>query len=238
MAKLTPEDRENYNNLKEAFSQRSVLLEATDLTLKALVPLIDIEKIPTNTDFLHQKIDSLDLYLKVLEIQKTSLDFNPTNKSNPDEKKKLNQHFFDSLRELKRSLKVVEDENLDLTDEVESFRSDTLILEFLPKTDDNYELAKQSTEKLLNNQDPNFSEKQINKLIQAWEIAISKFVEDARKPKPIENSAVVESKRKLGSGGQVEPGQPDTFAHFFRIHKELEILYGRLADTEAIQLSK
>ncbi len=226
MADLTKEDRDNYGRLKDAFSQLSVVDYKTDATLAKLAALINIDTISTDTDLLRQKIDSLDLYLKILEVRAITLDFMPTNK---DEKTRLKQQLLDSFENLKRSLKVVEDEEIDLTDEIEEFKPEALFLEFIKKV----ELtnppkfpntsAEKPTEDLINDIDPNLSESQIEYLTNTWDAAISAFVEDAR--------------QEADTSGMVTPLEPTTFASFFRIHKELEILYSRLADSETVQLA-
>jgi hypothetical protein len=208
MAKLTPEDRENYKKLKEAFKKlgyqnQPPISELTGKTNNELnINLND------DTSELRRRINLVDSYLKFHAL------FLPEKSADIQEILGLNE-------QIDRSLKVVEDKILNSTDEIEDFQPDSLFLGFIP-SGTNGNLQKW-TKILIDDRDPNLKEEQIDSLTQAWEIAVSTFVEDARKPK---------------SGGQVEPGQPDTFAHFFRIHKELEILYSRLADTETVQSSR
>jgi hypothetical protein len=233
MADLTPEDKENYGKLQDAFSKRNVAgdnIPPQDLTLKALVERIEIKTIPTNTDLLRIIIDSLNLYFNVLELREIDLDFTPTS---PDDKKRLNQQLLDSFENLKLSLKVVEDEKVDLTDEIEEFEPEALFLEFIdqiekPLTPQPVPSAKESTEKLINEIDPNLNEIQIKYLTNTWSAAVTAFVEDARK-------TTVPKKNPPDPNDKVKPRQPETFAYFFRIHKELEILYSRLADSETVQ---
>jgi hypothetical protein len=234
MADLTPEDKENYGKLKDAFSLRSVKGDnktPDDETLQSLVKLIDIGTIPVSTDQLSQKINSLDLYFKVLKVQQTPLEFAPANPN--DNKEKLEQQLLDSFENLKLSLKVVEDEKVDLTDEIEEFEPEALFLEFIdqiekPLTPQPVPSAKESTEKLINEIDPNLNEIQIKYLTNTWSAAVTAFVEDARK-------TTVPKKNPPDPNDKVKPRQPETFAYFFRIHKELEILYSRLADSETVQ---
>jgi hypothetical protein len=211
MAELTLEDRENYELLKSAFAG----LNYPDTRLNLITQSVNAElnkNLENDTTKLRERIDLVDGYLKIhaLILPNKSADV---------------QGIVNLIHELNRSLKVVEDETLELTDEVESFCDDSLFLEFfdkLPSPDYTPAVIKQLknwTEALLSDRVPNLNETQINQLIQAWGKIIEKFVEDAR------------------TTGDVEPGEPETFAHFFCIHSELENLYTKLGDTEIVQNS-
>jgi hypothetical protein len=217
MEELTLQDKENYDKLKETFQDRATKQQEQEASLKEVVKLLAIDTMPSNTGELQQKIDVLDLYLKILELRKIELfQFNPPN---PEKKEKLEQDFFASLEKLKLSLTVVRDDNLDLTGEIEDKRFDRLFLEFLPSAN-----FKTWTEALLSDRDLNLNEGQIDGLVQAWGKSIQDFVEDARKAE--------------GMGDKVTPGEPETFAKFFSIHNQLETLYSKLADTETVQRSR
>jgi hypothetical protein len=206
MAKLTQEDIDNYSKLKLAFSKRKLVDQSqNDFTENEVLENISIliinEPTPSNTDQLRQTIDLFDTYLRILPIIDVELSFDKTT----DEIEKLKQEFSSSLENLKRSLKVIEDEILNTTDEVEEFQSDNFFLKFIE------------------GDDPDLNEVQIDLLTQAWGTAVDKFVQDATTNDVTTNP--------------VEPGASITFASFFRIHKELEILYSRLADSETVQLA-
>jgi hypothetical protein len=219
MAKLTQEDIDNYSKLKLAFSKRKLVDQSqNDFTENEVLENISIliinEPTPSNTDQLRQTIDLFDTYLRILPIIDVELSFDKTT----DEIEKLKQEFSSSLENLKRSLKVIEDEILNTTDEVEEFQSDNFFLKFIEGDD-----PKKWTKTLINDRDPDLNEVQIDLLTQAWGTAVDKFVQDATTNDVTTNP--------------VEPGASITFASFFRIHKELEILYSRLADSETVQLA-
>lgn len=226
MADLTQQDEKNYDDLKSAFLKHNTKKD-TDEIISNILGGANISKNPKNTGEMRQKIDALELYLKIIDLLGVEL-FEvpgiPQNDAHQDEeeKEKLEQEFFNSLKKIKVSLKVVEDENLALAEEIEDKCFDSVILDFLGNGE------KTQTKDLLNVKDrpPNLKEKQIRQLIEAWGTAVSKFVEDAR------------SGKDNGKVEPVDPAKPNTqktLASFFCIHNELEILYGRLADTETVQ---
>lgn len=214
MAELTSQDRENYTELKTAFNALhtryqadcSIPVPIQGITQSANDRLLEVDKLNNDTGELRERVDLIDGYFKFHAL------LLPNNSEDVQEIKNLNE-------ELNRSLKVVEDETVDLTEEIESFSADHLFLEFLPL--DNF---KKWTEALLSERDPKLDETQINQLIQTWGKSVQKFVEDARK--------------KGDPLGKVTPGESETFASFFSIHNELETLYSRLADTETVQGSR
>jgi hypothetical protein len=214
MAELTQQDLDNYNKLKKAFEK--IPQTPPDPVLAPIKILIAGSV--KNTEELSAIVNPLYSYWKVLSDLGIPLKFSD-----------LEQQFSDSIENLKRSLKVVEDAKVDLTDEIEDFQPEALFLEFIKEVEKSLTpepSAKTLTEKLINEIDPNLNESQIGYLTTTWGTAVSAFVEDARKPK---------DPSKTPPDGKVEPRQPETFAYFFRIHKELEILYSRLADSETVQ---
>jgi uncharacterized protein YihD (DUF1040 family) len=215
MAELTPEDRDNYGKLKDAIDQIENNTDNSKI-ISAVKNLVKQPELVKSTEELSEIVEKLSSYWQVSSNLETPIKFKKI-AGKPD----FEQQFSDAIENLKRSLKVVEDKKIDLTDEIEDFQPDSLFLEFIPNGTNGD--PQKWTKTLINDRDPNLDSGQIDRLTQSWGTAVSKFVEDARKPKP---------------GGEVEPGQPDTFAHFFRIHKELEILYSRLADTETVQSSR
>lgn len=222
MAELTLEDRENYEKLKTAFAKLPYKFKEGNIKTILNQIITRLNSTPQNTDELKEAVTLVDGYLKIVSI----LDIKPylidqTDK-NVEDVKNLHQEVLNFNNRLITSIKVVEETTLDLTDEIESFCSDSLFLEFLRKlsTPDLVKL----TEALLSERIPNLDDTQINQLIQAWGKVVHKFVEDARK--------------KGEGNGRVTPGQSETFASFFCIHSELETLYTRLADTATVQQSR
>jgi hypothetical protein len=209
MAELTQQDLDNYNKLKKAF-EKITKTNQTDLVIEAIKTLITGNV--KNTEELSAIVNPLYSYWKVLSSLGKPLQFSD-----------LEQQFSDSIENLKRSLKVLEDRKVDLTDGIEDFQPDSLFLKFIEGE------PKQFTTNLIKDRDTNLTEKEIDQLTQAWAMAVSDFVKHAR---------TLKSARKVEVEVELEPGQPDTFVHFFRIHKELEILYSRLANTETVQSSR
>jgi hypothetical protein len=205
MAELTPKDRENYEKLKIAFVKLGYLTTPIKEITNSVKTKLQ-ETLNDETRELRTRVDLVDGYLKIHSLLVSD------KPEDVQDIKNLNE-------ELNRSLKVVEDETVELTEEIENFSSDPLFLKFLPPGD-----FKKWTKALLGDRDPNLNEKQVNQLIQAWGKSVQQFVEDARK--------------KDEPSGEVIPGKPETFASFFRIHNELETLYSSLADTEAFQESR
>jgi hypothetical protein len=206
MAELTAKDIENYEKLKTAFGKLNYTAGTPIREITNSVKAKLQETLSDDTNELRTRVDLVDGYLKIHSL------LVPNKPEDVQEIKNLNE-------ELDRSLKVVEDETLELTGDIETFAADSLFLKFLPLGD-----FKKWTEALFSDRDPNLTESQVNELTLAWGKSVGKFVEDARK--------------KDDPLGQVKPGKPETFASFFRIHSELENLYSELADTEKFQSSR
>jgi LPS O-antigen subunit length determinant protein (WzzB/FepE family) len=234
MADLTQKDIDNYNKLKEAFGKLNILnsdntsVSANDSIL-SIKTNVEIGVIPTETEALSRKINLIDILLNIaLALDKKIIFFNKGDdigKIDSDEKLKSNnekfkRQFSDAIEDIKDSLQVVEAETLNLTNGLDKLRSDSLFLNFITT-----EKPKRWTQKLIDNIDPNLNEGDTKNLIEAWRIAVNLFTEDARK----------KNEKKDKKDGKVTPFKADTFAHFFRIHNELEILYSRLAETEIFQ---
>lgn len=214
MAKLTPEDRENYKKLQKAFQKLNYL---------NLPPISELTK-KTNDELTINLNDDTSELRRRINLVNSYLGFHTL--FLPDKSADI-QDILGLNEQIDGSLNAIENETLNLTDDIEDFQPDSLFITFVEKSEASppaTPTAKASTVILIDDRDPNLKEEQIDYLTQVWGKAISKFVEDAR--------------RKNETGGSVKPGQPETFAHFFRIHKELEILYGRLAKTEAVQSSR
>jgi hypothetical protein len=223
MAELTQQDIDNFDKLKEALTNLKVNSNSSKdpiiTTIKQRIPAT-IKK----TEELSEIVNPLYSYWQVLSAVGTPIQFNET----PPESKKFEQKFSDAIENLKRSLKVVEADKVDLTGEIEEFQPDSLFLDFIKDAFPKDTNPQKWTETLIVNGNLNLAEEQINQLIQAWGIGVNLFVDDARKKNEKKDA-------KDGKDGKVTPLQPETFAHFFRIHKELEVLYSRLADTNTAQ---
>jgi hypothetical protein len=214
MADLTQQDLDSYNKLKEAFLKIKTI--NNDGIIKVINQRILATKSVKNTEELSEIVNPLYSYWKISSNLGKPIEFNEV----PAEPKKSEQQFSDAIESLKRSLQIVEDENLDLTDEIETFQPDSSFLGFIKNM-----TLKKLTEDLISDRDPELDEGKINELTQAWGTAVDKFVRDAR------------NSEEPGEQDTLQPGNSTTFASFFRIHKELEILYSRLADSETVQLA-
>lgn len=220
MADLTQKDIDNYNKLKGAFGNIKFDDHTTDPTLdpiKKIREKIGVNKLPVDTEELRHKLDLLDLYVKVSFVLEKTIIFNG---KTPEEAEKNKQKFSDAIEDLKDSLEVVEAENLDLTEDIERLRPDSLFFDFIAPGD-----SQTWTKKLIDNLDLNLSQDATFQLLGAWGTAVNLFTENARQ----------KNEKLPDKSVDVTPFRSDTFAHFFRIHKELEILYGKLAETETFQ---
>ncbi|QLE55448.1 hypothetical protein [Nostoc sp. TCL26-01] len=217
MTVLTEHDQKNYAKLKEAVGKIKANQDKSLTDIKELVAKSVVE----NTEQLSKVIVPLDSYWKFLSAFGKSIEFTESQ----EQEKKFEQQFSDAIAYLKRLLQIVEADKVDLTSEIEKFQPDSLFLNFIKNIPPNVPNPQTWTKILIENRQLNITEEQINQLIQAWGTAVSSFVEDAR----------TRNEKKDGKDGKVTPLQPETFAHFFRIQKELEILYGRLADSSNAQ---
>ncbi|MCY7277234.1 MAG: hypothetical protein LH702_26765, partial [Phormidesmis sp. CAN_BIN44] len=125
---------------------------------------------------------------------------------------KASQELLIQYNQLKVSLEAEDD---DFLDGVTTPHSDPLFLGLLadPK-------VKNWTQQILSDRSPILTDDEVQKLIDAWGIAVTGFVEDARK-----NSS---------STDPVKPGEAQTIAHFFCIHDQLEGLYSELSTSVAL----
>lgn len=218
MADLTEQDKKNYEKLQTAFKNLDTIKYSEPSKAVTLSIKTEIAKplaITDDTNELRRRIDLVDSYLKIHAFLV------------PPEKLLDIQDILDLNKQIDSSLNAIKNETLNLTDDIEIFQPDSLFITLVEASEASppaTPTATASTVILIDDRAPNLKEEQIDYLTQVWGKAISKFVEDAR--------------RKNEKKGSVDPGQPETFAHFFRIHKELEILYGRLAKTEALQSSR
>jgi hypothetical protein len=230
MAKLTPEDEKKYEDLQNAFSKHNNERDK-DPTVMLILTSIGIETKPLNTGELRQKIDALDIYLKILDLLDVELFrvLTPTPPVDPkkeEEKEKIKRVFFNSFDYLKNSLKVVENEDLNLTGEIEDKQLSRVILEFVNDTTE--EKNKSLTKSLLDGSQPDLTETQIKQLITSWGSAVSMFVKDASNGDDVNG--------KFKPADLLDPANTQkTLAAFFCIHNELEILYTNLADNETVQ---
>jgi hypothetical protein len=122
------------------------------------------------------------------------------------------QELRTQYNQLKVSLEAVDD---DFLDNVTIPSSDPLFLRLL--TDKTDTKIKEWTQQLISDQAPALTDSEVEKLINVWGTAVTKFVEDARK-----------------EGNLVDPGKTETIAHFFCIHEQLEGLYSELSTSVAL----
>jgi hypothetical protein len=210
---LNSKDKANYQKLKDAFGQIDPTSE--EATLLPAKRKIDIANLPTNNEGLRDKLYRLERYLEVSNDIDKPIRFKGSN---------FEQQFFDALAELKDSIEANEDEKVDLTKGTDEFQPDVLFFGFIDAS------QQDSTKRLIDDVDPLLDESAIGTLTNAWQTAVEQFVEDAR----------TRNKNPDGSDDKkdkVKPIEPETFAHFFRIQKELEVLYSRLADSEKVRES-
>lgn len=232
MAELTPEDRENYEQLKQAAEKLQIAtknwlysLNENDSNQQILSGMTDkfIGEFPapkhlTDTAQLQAVALLVDGYLITQQLFLREPQDDPQLQQPFEELETARRELANQNEELKRSLKVVEDETLDLIDEIESFCSDSQLLKFLGEL--KLTKVERLTEDLLGDRSAHLTKAEITHLIQAWGKAVDRFVLDARTKSRID---------------PLVPGDPTTLASFFCIHSELETLYSRLADTEAVQ---
>lgn len=216
MPELTLRDRESYQQLHDAASNLKDLLNSnSDLpTLKELTNTFSVNLLQpaeiTSFGQLQSQIELTGGYLTMYRLFTEDLN------SIPDfyQKADINKYHRELLmqyNQLKVSLDAVDD---DFLDNVTTLCSNPLFLRFLE--DDK---VRTWTQQLMDDQAPALTDSEVQRLIDAWGIAVTKFVEDAR---------------KNTDGGQVEPGQSKTIAHFFCIHDQLEGLYSELSTAVAV----
>lgn len=230
MADLTTTDLENYNRLTTALKR---LTNFHQLVSIAKRKEININVVPENTNQLNKVIELLGIGFEIVTTLDINLNFyridetgKPTQEvEDNEESEKLKQDLFDSFNDLKISLQVIEDEDLNLTGKIEDKRSSRIILEFLKDT--MKEKNNSLTKSLLDGSQPDLTESQIKQLITSWGSAVSDFVKDASNG---------------NDGGKFKPADlldpvntQKTLAAFFDIHNDLEVLYTKLADNEIVQ---
>lgn len=208
MADLTPQDQENYINLKKAVIALKNIIPDALTTLKQLIQAVLAklpEKVKTSAE-LEELAEKVDSYLVVQSLLLESL----TNEQQKTEIAQASQEVSNQNKLLKASLEDLDDADLSALDDLNPFCMDALFLSSITGK------AKTRTQQLLDGFAPNLKDKDIQNLTDAWGAAIQKFAEDSRK-----------------DGGKntdpVRPGKPDTIARFFCIHEELEALYDRLS---------
>jgi hypothetical protein len=216
MAKLTPQDRENYQKLYNAADNLSKLIPDSNNSLKELTSVfvnnLSETKALSSFDQLLSQVELTGSYLTIYQLFADTIKNNDAiNKASLDLRTSYNQIKV-SLNQTKASLEAVDD---DFLDDLTTPCHDSLFLEFLPDTK-----VKTWTKKLLNDQALALENEQVENLINAWGNAVTTFVEDARKKN--------EAKSRL------DPTRTETIAHFFCIHNQLEELYSELFTVVAL----
>ena len=227
MPELTLQDRESYQQLHDAAKKlQSLPLSPellktnpnlstfTELTSTFFTQLLQPAKIASFGQ-LQSQVELTGGYLTMYRLFTKAI-------NDLSEKADINKHHQELLmqynqlklsldNQLKVSMEAVDD---DFLDNVTTPCSDLLFLRFLKD-----KKVRTWTQQLINDQAPALTDSEVEKLINAWGTAVTKFVEDAR---------------KNTDSGQVEPGQSTTITHFFCIHDQLEGLYSELSTSVAL----
>lgn len=210
MPDLTPQDRENYKKLQDAVTALKEKIGGLDgnissyKTCKELIAsLLQVLLAHPNTlEGLENRIDHVDGYLLA---QKFLLATPPNNQAAIAQ---ATQDVMNQVALIRASLQAVEELDLSTLDDLKPICTDDVFFNHLSGD------PKQWTKHLLNGYQPNLNNNEIQQLTGAWETAVFKVAEDARKANE--------------QNGHVTPG-PDAIARFFCIHEELEALYDRLS---------
>jgi hypothetical protein len=219
MPELTSQDRDSYQQLYDAAQklQGSLLSDLLkdvsnlstlkDLTSTFSTNLLKPAKIASFGQ-LQSQVELTGGYLSMYRLFTVAI--NSITESS--QKANINKHHQELLmqyNQLKLSMEAVDD---DFLDNVTTPCSDPLFLRFLKD-----KKVRTWTQQLMSDQAPALTDSEVEKLINVWGTAVTKFVEDARK-----------------EGNLVDPGKTETIAHFFCIHEQLEGLYSELSTSVAL----
>jgi hypothetical protein len=231
MPELTPQDRESYQKLRTAIEQLNTSITSISdnkvlTTLKGLtLELWDQVKSsgkPKNFEELQGLSEVVGGYLAIYKIFAKQV--NSLKSGNPPAPSvdiisaisSAHQELLAEYTKLSGFIKAADD---DFIDEIVSLRSDPLFLGFLEDIKDEPKI-KIWTQQLMSDQAPALGDGKVQKLVDAWGTAVTKFLEDAQKGNAAEDQAV--------------PGESNTIAHFLAIHDQLDGLYSQLSTTVAL----
>jgi len=227
MPELTSQDRESYQKLYNAAKALlGILLPKQELPEQEIqigesFTLQDLTQEFTNNlpnsknlssfEELQAKVELTGGYLTMYQLFTRAI----ASIDDTSKKANINKHHQELLmqyNQLRVSLEAVDD---DFLDNVATPCSDPLFLRFLKE-----KKVRTWTQQLMNDRVPALTDSEVQKLIDAWGTAVTKFVEDARKD--------------ANDSDPVKPGQSTTIAHFFCIHDQLEGLYSELSTSVAL----
>ncbi len=225
MPELTLQDRESYKKLYNAATTLRDTIPDKDkgpkinssFTLEELTEAF-VEKLTLTKPEALSSFEQLQAQVELTGGYLTMYQLLAVEISNNSAKDNINQAFQELQRhynQLKMSLEAKASQEVDdddFLDNVTTPCSDPLFLGFLEN-----EEVRDWTQQLMSDQAPALTNSEVQKLIDAWGKAVTKFVEDARK-----------------DGNQVDPGRTETIAHFFCIHDQLEGLYSELSTAVAL----
>jgi hypothetical protein len=234
MPELTPQDRESYQRLRAAaetldsqlcgadikiagqkLSQAEEKAQSSLPTLRNLTKEFFTSLLPTEnlSSFakLQAQIEIVGGYLALYKIFTETIN-KTTNKADINT---AYQKLLTEYNPLRASLEAADD---DFVDELIPPSSDPLFLGFLE--DNTEQKVKTWTQQLMSDQAPALNGGKVQKLVDAWGLAVTKFLEDAQKENTAEDQAV--------------PGESNTIAHFLSIHDQLDGLYSQLSTAVAL----
>lgn len=218
MAELTDQDRNNYENFKNAASSLKNALNSLPATsnsklLKELFSAI-VCQLPVSLKDIGELKKSPDQIESYMVIQNLLLDISSLNAEQKLLITNTTQELISQSNLLKESLQDITGADLSTLDDLGSPCTDAQFLDLIP--DNKTDLSKTWTKRLLAGYSFELSSTEITKLTDAWGSAIAGIVDDAQK-----------------QGGKLEPGKADTLFRFFCIHEELEDLYDKVSNLVA-----
>ena len=218
MAELTHQDRDNYENFKNAASSLKNALNSLPATgnpklVKDLFSAI-VHQLPVSLKDIGELKKSPDQIESYMVVQNLLLDISSLNAEQKLAVANTTQELISQSNLIKESLRDITDTDLSALDDLGSPCMDAQFLDLIP--DNKTDLSKTWTKRLLAGYSFELSSIDIIKLTDAWGSAIAGIVDDAQK-----------------RGGKLEPGKEDTLFRFFCIHEELEDLYDKVSNLVA-----
>ncbi|PZV10627.1 MAG: hypothetical protein DCF22_16210 [Leptolyngbya sp.] len=220
MPELTPQDRESYQKLYDAAKTlfEKIPNASGSNTLKELTSAF-FSKLPESKDLssfeqLQSQVELTGGYLTMYQLFAAAIESIKGNAAN-ETKAAINeasQKLSIQYNQLKVSLEAVDN---DFLEDLTTPSSDPLFLGLLADSRDPN--VKNWTQQILSDRSPVLTDNQVQNLTDAWGIAVTAFIEDARK-----------------QGEKVAPGESKTIAHFFCIHDQLDGLYSELSTAVAL----
>ncbi|MEC4812575.1 MAG: hypothetical protein SAK29_04780 [Scytonema sp. PMC 1069.18] len=212
MTQLSTQARENYGRLRSkaiALQEMVERLGDRSIPIQALIDDLVARQLPENLTSTEEieRLQSIEGYLAA---QRLLVEATPLEAEVKGAIARIHQELIRCWQIFKASLPELNNRELTPLEDSDSPCSDELFLDFITDCE-----ARKWTVKLLAQETLHLNSEQTKQLIKAWGDAVHAFVEDAR--------------QKYEPNSKVQPGQPETFVHFFCIHDELETLYDRLS---------